>query len=48
MWRDLGQIADRYVTGQQDAQLAQEAAIQAFTAFSTWAGNAVHARMQQL
>ena len=48
MWRDLGQIADRYVTSQHDAQLAQETAIQAFTAFSTWAGNAVRARMQQL
>jgi hypothetical protein len=41
-------IRDRYVTSKQDAQLAQHAAIQAFTAFSAWAGNAVNARLQQL
>ncbi len=41
MWRDLGQLADRYVTSKQDQQLAQQTAIQAFAAFSTWARNAV-------
>ena len=48
MWRDLGQIADRYVNNKQDAQLAQHAALQGFTAFSTWASNAVNVRLQQL
>jgi heme oxygenase (biliverdin-IX-beta and delta-forming) len=48
MWRDLGQAADRYVHSQQDMHLAQHAAIQAFTAFSAWARDAVRARMRQL
>jgi heme oxygenase len=43
MWRDLGQLADRHVSSTQDTQLAQQAAIQAFAAFSTWAGDAVSA-----
>ena len=47
MWRDLGQLADRYVHGQQDTQLAQQAAIQAFAAFSTWASNAVSAKLAE-
>ena len=40
MWRDLGQLADRYVNNKQDRQLARQTAIQAFTAFSTWASHA--------
>jgi len=40
MWRDLGQLADRYVNNKQDSQLARQAAIQAFAAFSTWASHA--------
>jgi len=38
MWRELGQLADRYVHGERDRQLARQAAIQAFAAFSMWAG----------
>ena len=42
MWRDLpGRLADRYVRSAQETQLAQQSAIQAFAAFSTWASNAV-------
>ena len=41
MWRDLGQLADRHVTSEQDTQLARQTAIQAFAAFRTWATNAV-------
>jgi heme oxygenase (biliverdin-IX-beta and delta-forming) len=47
MWRDLGRLADRYVSGGHDRQLARQAALQAFAAFSTWAGkrgDAVRAR----
>jgi heme oxygenase (biliverdin-IX-beta and delta-forming) len=40
MWRDLGQLADRYVNNNQYRQLAGQAAIQAFAAFSTWASYA--------
>jgi heme oxygenase len=40
MWRELGQLADRYVNNKQDGQLARQAAIQAFAAFSTWASHA--------
>ena len=40
MWRDLGQLADQYVNSKQGRHLAQQTAIQAFTAFSTWASNA--------
>ena len=43
MWRDLGRLADRYVKSKHDTQLAQQTAIQAFAAFSTWASNAVRA-----
>lgn len=43
MWRDLGRVADRYVRSNQETQLAQQSAIQAFAAFSTWAGKAVGA-----
>ena len=36
MWRDLGRLADQYVTTKHDRQLAQQTAMQAFAAFSTW------------
>ena len=36
MWRDLAQLADQYVTTKHDRQLAQQSAMQAFAAFSTW------------
>jgi heme oxygenase (biliverdin-IX-beta and delta-forming) len=36
MWRDLAQLADQYVTTKHDRQLAQQTAMQAFAAFSTW------------
>ena len=39
MWRDLGRLADLYVNSKHDRQLAQQTAIQAFAAFSTWAAN---------
>jgi heme oxygenase len=39
MWRDLGRLADLYVSSQQGRQLARHTAIQAFAAFSTWAAN---------
>ncbi len=38
MWRDLGRLADRYVT-RHDRQFARQAALQAFAVFSTWAGS---------
>ena len=41
MWRDLGRLADLYVTGQQGRQLARQTAIQAFAAFSTWASQRI-------
>ena len=41
MWRDLGRLADRYVKTKRDTQLAQQAALQAFAAFSTWTSSAV-------
>ncbi len=43
MWRDLGRLADQYVNSRQDTRLAEQTAIQAFAAFSTWASNAVSA-----
>ncbi len=36
MWRDLAQLADQYVTTKHGRQLAQQTAVQAFAAFSTW------------
>jgi heme oxygenase len=36
MWRDLGRLADQYVTTKHDRQLAQQTAMQAFAAFSAW------------
>ena len=39
MWRDLGRLADLYVMSEQGRQFAQQTAIQAFAAFSTWAAN---------
>jgi heme oxygenase (biliverdin-IX-beta and delta-forming) len=36
MWRDLGRLADQYVTTRRDRQLAQQTAMQVFAAFSTW------------
>jgi heme oxygenase len=36
MWRALAHLADQYVTTKQDRQLAQQTAMQAFAAFSTW------------
>ena len=39
MWRDLGRLADLYVNSKHDRRLAQQTAIQAFAAFSTWAAN---------
>jgi heme oxygenase (biliverdin-IX-beta and delta-forming) len=39
MWRDLGRLADRYADGQRDSQLARQAALQVFAAFSTWAAS---------
>jgi heme oxygenase len=39
MWRDLGLLADCYAGGKQDRQLARQAALQAFAAFSTWAAS---------
>lgn len=39
MWRDLGRLADRYAGGTYDSQLARQAALQAFAAFTTWAGS---------
>ena len=39
MWRDLGRLADLYIRSRQDRRLARQAAIQAFAAFSTWAGD---------
>jgi heme oxygenase (biliverdin-IX-beta and delta-forming) len=47
MWRDLGQLADRYVTGQKGTRLAQQTAIQAFAAFSTWASHAASAYLAE-
>ena len=41
MWRDLGRLADLYVTSQQGRQLARQTAIQAFAAFSTWASQRI-------
>ncbi len=41
MWRDLGRLADLYVTGPQGRQLARQTAIQAFAAFSTWASQRI-------
>ena len=37
MWRDLGRLADLYVSSQQSRQLARQTALQAFAAFSSWA-----------
>ena len=39
MWRDLGRLADRYAGGKHDGRLARQAALQAFAAFSAWAGS---------
>lgn len=39
MWRDLGRLADLYVRSRQGRRLARQAAIGAFAAFSTWAGD---------
>jgi heme oxygenase len=39
MWRELGRLADLYVLVQRDRQLARQAALQAFAAFSAWAGD---------
>ena len=39
MWRDLGKLADCYAGGDRDGQLARQAALQAFAAFSAWAGS---------
>ena len=39
MWRDLGRLADLYVNSTHGRQLAQQTAIGAFTAFSTWTAN---------
>ncbi len=39
MWRDLGRLADLYVTSQQGRQFARQTAIQTFAAFSTWAAS---------
>jgi heme oxygenase (biliverdin-IX-beta and delta-forming) len=36
MWRDLGKLADQYVTTKHDRHLAQQTAMQAFAVFSTW------------
>jgi heme oxygenase len=36
MWRDLGRLADQYVTTKHDRQLAEQTAMQAFAVFSTW------------
>jgi heme oxygenase len=36
MWRDLGRLADQYVTTRHDRQLAQRTAMQVFAAFSAW------------
>ena len=36
MWRALAHLADQYVTTKHDRQLAQQTAMQAFAAFSTW------------
>ena len=36
MWRDLGRLADQYVTTKHDRQLAQQTAMQAFAAFIAW------------
>ena len=41
MWRDLGRLADLYVSSQQGRQLARQTAIQAFAAFSTWASQRI-------
>ena len=41
MWRDLGRLADLYVTSQQGRQLARQTAIQAFATFSTWASQRI-------
>jgi heme oxygenase (biliverdin-IX-beta and delta-forming) len=37
MWRELGRLADRYAA--DDDQLARQAALQAFAAFTAWAGS---------
>ena len=39
MWRELGRLAGLYVYGQRDRQFARQAALQAFAAFSAWAGD---------
>jgi hypothetical protein len=44
-WRDLGRLADLYVNSEHDRQLVLRTAIQAFAAFSTWAGN--HGEIQR-
>lgn len=41
MWRDLGRLADLYVSSQQGRQLARQTALQAFAAFSTWASQRI-------
>jgi heme oxygenase len=36
-WRELGQLADRYVRTEPDALLAERTAVAAFAAFTAWA-----------